>query len=138
MKRSVMKLDKKKEAGKITRYNAISEAAAKQSKRAVIPSVQHVMTVKEAVEYCRDMDVKLLPYELADMNAMDKTRDLLGSIRPGRSVAVFIGPEGGFDESEVDMALRSDFEPITLGHRILRTETAGMTVLSWLVYLLEI
>ena len=138
MKRSVMKIDKKKEAGKITRYNAIAEAAAKQSKRAVIPLVQHVMTFKEAVEYCEGIDVKLLPYELADMNAMDRTRDLLAAVKPGQSVAVFIGPEGGFDESEVDMALRSDFETITLGHRILRTETAGMTVLSWLVYLLEI
>lgn len=137
MKRSVMKLDKKKEAGRINRYNAISEAAAKQSKRAVIPLVQHVMTFKEAVEYSKDMDVKILPYELANMDAMDNTRDLLSGIRPGQSVAVFIGPEGGFDESEVDVALRSDFASITLGHRILRTETAGMTVLSWLVYLLE-
>ncbi len=137
MKRSVVKLDKKKEAAKIARFNAISEAAAKQSKRSVIPTVQHVMSFKEAIEYCESIDVKILPYELADMDAMDRTREVLGSIRPGQSVAVFIGPEGGFDETEVDIALRSDYDTITLGHRILRTETAGMTVLSWLVYLLE-
>lgn len=137
MKRSVVKLDKKKEASRITRYNAISEAAAKQSKRSVIPEVTPVMTFREALDRCKDMDVKLLPYELADMNAMDKTRDLLASVKPGRSVAVFIGPEGGFDEAEVDMAIKDDFELMTLGRRILRTETAGMTVLSWFVYLLE-
>lgn len=137
MKRSVVKLDKKREASRITRYNAIAEAAAKQSKRRIIPEVKQVMTFKEAVEYCKDADVKLLPYELADMEAMDKTRDILGSIQPGQSVAVFIGPEGGFDEGEVDLALEGDFDTITLGRRILRTETAGMTVLSWLVYLLE-
>ncbi len=137
MKRSVVKYDKKKEAGKVTRFNAIAEAAAKQSKRGVIPRVTGVLSFKEAVEYCKDMDVKLLPYELADMDAMDKTRELLGSIGKGQSVAVFIGPEGGFDDAEYDMALSGGFSPITLGHRILRTETAGMTVLSWLVYLLE-
>ncbi len=137
MKRSVVKLDKKKEAAKVTRFNAIAEAAAKQSKRRIIPEVRPVMTFKEAVEYCKDMDVKLLPYELADMEAMDRTRDILAGIKPGQSVAVFIGPEGGFDEGEVGLALKGDFDTITLGRRILRTETAGMTVLSWLVYLLE-
>ncbi len=137
MKRSVVKLDKKKEAAKVTRFNSIAEAAAKQSKRRIIPEVRPVMTFKEAVEYCKDMDVKLLPYELADMEAMDRTRDILAGIKPGQSVAVFIGPEGGFDEGEVGLALKGDFDTITLGRRILRTETAGMTVLSWLVYLLE-
>ncbi len=137
MKRSVVKYDKKKEAAKVTRFNSISEAAAKQSMRRIIPRVTEIKSFKEAVEYCKDIDIKLLPYELADMDAMDKTRELLGSIKKGQSVAVFIGPEGGFDEAEYDLAVSGGFSPITLGHRILRTETAGMTVLSWLVYLLE-
>ena len=137
MARSVVKYDKKKETAKIARFNGISEAAAKQSKRRVIPQVHSVMSFKEAVEYSKDMGVKLLPYELADMDTMDKTRQLLGSITPGQDIAVFIGPEGGFDESEVSLARQAGYETITLGRRILRTETAGMTVLSWLVYLLE-
>ena len=137
MARSVVKYDKKKEAAKITRFNGISEAAAKQSKRRVIPEVKSVMSFREAVEYSKDMAVKLLPYELADMDSMDKTRRLLENIMPGQDIAVFIGPEGGFDESEVSLALQTGYETITLGRRILRTETAGMTVLSWLVYLLE-
>lgn len=137
MKRCVVKYDARKEAAKIERYNAIAKAAAKQSKRGVIPCVKNVLGFKEAVEYCKDLDVKLLPYELADMNAMDKTREILGRIKEGQSVAVFIGPEGGFEISEYETALEGGFEPITLGRRILRTETAGMTVLSWLTYLLE-
>ena len=119
MKRSVVRYDGKKEASKITRFNAISEA------------------FKDAVTYCKDMDVKLLPYELADMDAMDKTREIFGNIQKGQSVAVFIGPEGGFDETEYEQAAGAGFTPITLGHRILRTETAGMTVLAWLGYVLE-
>ena len=137
MKRSVVRYDGKKEASKITRFNAISEAAAKQSKRSIIPCVRHVMSFKDAVSYCKDMDVKLLPYELADMDAMDKTREIFGNIQKGQSVAVFIGPEGGFDETEYEQAAGAGFLPITLGHRILRTETAGMTVLAWLGYVLE-
>ena len=137
MKRSIVKYDKKKEAAKITRFNGISEAAAKQSKRRIIPKVTNIMTFKEAIAYAKELDVKLLPYELADMDAMGVTRKLMSSIKPGDSVAIFIGPEGGFDESEVSLAKENGFMPITLGRRILRTETAGMTVMAWLVYLLE-
>ena len=137
MSRSVVKYDKKKETAKITRFNGISEAAAKQSKRRIIPEVKPVMSFREAVEYSNDLAVKLLPYELADMDSMDRTRRLLGNISAGQDIAVFIGPEGGFDETEISIALEAGYETITLGRRILRTETAGMTVLAWLVYLLE-
>lgn len=81
------------------------------------------------------MDVKLIPYELAE--DMNHTREILGKINPGEKIAIFIGPEGGFEESEIQSAYENGVEPITLGKRILRTETAGFTVLSWLVYLLE-
>ena len=81
------------------------------------------------------MDVKLIPYELAE--DMARTRRLLEGIGPGQSVAVFIGPEGGFEEAEIGLALAEGVEPITLGKRILRTETAGLAVLSWMMYLLE-
>lgn len=68
---------------------------------------------------------------------MGKTRELFEALRPGEDIAVFIGPEGGFETSEIELAMEKGIEPITLGRRILRTETAGMTVLSWLVYRLE-
>lgn len=134
-KRCVVKLDEKKAAGKVNRWQGIAEAAAKQSKRAVIPQVHPVMTMKDALNYAGNMDVRLIPYELAE--DMERTRKLLQQIQPGQSVAIFIGPEGGFEESEIQAALKVGIEPVTLGRRILRTETAGFTVLAWLGYLLE-
>ncbi len=133
--RSVVKLDSKKAETKVKRWNAISESAAKQSKRMLIPKVGPVMNFGEAMEYAGNLDVKLIPYELAE--DMEKTRKILKHITPGQSVGIFIGPEGGFEEQEVEAALRSGAQSITLGRRILRTETAGMTVLSALMLLLE-
>ena len=81
------------------------------------------------------MDVRFVPYELAE--DMAHTRELFGALKPGQRIAVFIGPEGGFDEGEIDLARENGVEPITLGRRILRTETAGFTVLAWIGYLME-
>lgn len=134
-KRCVVKLDEKKAAAKVSRWQGIAEAAAKQSKRGVIPAVHSVMNTQEAIEYARDMDVKMIPYELAE--DMQHTKSIIETIGPGKSVAVFIGPEGGFEESEIQEAIAAGIEPVTLGKRILRTETAGLTVLSWLMYQLE-
>ena len=134
-RRCVVKLDEKKAAGKGARWQGIAEAAAKQSKRAVIPQVHSVMRMQEAVECARSMDIRLIPYELAE--DMQHTRAVIEAAEPGKDIAVFIGPEGGFEESEVRMAKEAGIEPVTLGKRILRTETAGLTVLSWLMYHLE-
>lgn len=135
MKRCVMKLDPKKAPSRIQRWQGISEAAAKQSKRTVIPEIKMPMSFKEAVAYAEGLDCKLLPYELAD--GMPHTKDLVDHLEPGQSVAIFIGPEGGFEQAEVALAKEKGFETITLGKRILRTETAGMVVLSWLMYHLD-
>lgn len=134
-KRCVVKLDDKKAKSKIARWQGIAEAAAKQSKRGIIPKVTEVMTFGEAIQFAKGMDVKLIPYELAE--GMDKTKEIIGALKPGQSIAIFIGPEGGFEEAEVAKALEHGIEPITLGKRILRTETAGFTVLSWIMYQLE-
>ena len=134
-KRAVVILDDKKEAKKLVRWQSISESAAKQAKRLIIPEVMPVMSFKEAVAFSQTMDVRLIPYELAENMAY--TRQVLSQIKPGQSIGIFIGPEGGFAEEEVELALNSGMETITLGKRILRTETAGMTVLSILMYLLE-
>ena len=134
-KRCVVRLDEKKAAGKISRWQGIAEAAAKQSKRAVIPRVHSVLSMKEAIAYAQNMDVKLIPYELAE--GMQHTKQMIEAVKPEQSIAVFIGPEGGFEESEIQMAREAGIEPVTLGRRILRTETAGFTVISWLMYQLE-
>ena len=134
-RRCVVKLDEKKAKNKVARWQGISESAAKQSKRMIVPQVRPVMKYEEALEYARSLDMILIPYELA--KGMKHTRELVASIRPGQSVGIFIGPEGGFEEEEVKKAVEAGAEPITLGRRILRTETAGMTVLSILMYLME-
>ena len=134
-RRCVVKLDEKKAKSKVARWQGISESAAKQSKRMIVPKVHPVMKFEEALEYARSMDMVLIPYELA--KGMRHTKELFASIRPGQSVGIFIGPEGGFEEEEVKKAVEAGAEPVTLGKRILRTETAGMTVLSILMYLME-
>ncbi|MCQ2081265.1 MAG: 16S rRNA (uracil(1498)-N(3))-methyltransferase [Lachnospiraceae bacterium] len=136
MKRCVVKLDEKKAANKVSRWQSIAEAAAKQSKRGIIPCVKNPMSFQTALSYAKEnCDVLLLPYEMAE--GMDVTRNIIGNITKGQNVAVFIGPEGGFDDSEVQMAKDAGFLSITLGKRILRTETAGMCVMSILMYQLE-
>jgi 16S rRNA (uracil1498-N3)-methyltransferase len=134
-KRAVVKLDEKKAKVKRERWQAIAESAAKQSKRSIVPQVKEVMTMKEAVRYAADIEVRLIPYELAE--GMQKTKDIISSLKKEQSVAIFIGPEGGFEESEIGEAVESGIIPITLGKRILRTETAGFTVLAWIMYQLE-
>lgn len=136
-KRSVVKISGGKEDKKITRWMGISEAAAKQSKRGIVPEVSAVMTFGQAVSDASKCDVKIIPYELSDPAGMDKTRELIDAIKPGESIAVFIGPEGGFSDEEIEKAISVGIVPITLGRRILRTETAGLTVLSWLALKLE-
>ncbi len=134
-KRAVVKLDAKKEETRLKRWNTISESAAKQSGRGVIPEVSGVMSFEKALEEAKKLEVLLIPYERAEH--MAETRRVMGEIRPGQSVGVFIGPEGGFEESEVEEAVAAGARAITLGRRILRTETAGLAVMAMLGYLLE-
>ncbi|MCM1102389.1 MAG: 16S rRNA (uracil(1498)-N(3))-methyltransferase [Clostridium sp.] len=133
--RCVVKLDERKAAAKRDRWQGIAEAAAKQSRRAVIPRIAPVTDFARAVELAADMETRLIPYELAQ--GMEHTKELLSGIEPGQRVAVFIGPEGGFEEREIALAQEKGISPVTLGRRILRTETAGMTVLAWIGYLME-
>lgn len=134
-KRAVVKLDVKKALKKVERWNAISESGAKQSGRTIIPKVTSVMTYREALSYAEQLDVVMIPYELAE--GMEETKQFIDAIQPGQSVGVFIGPEGGFEREEVEFAIQKGARPITLGKRILRTETAGLAVLAVLMYHLE-
>ena len=134
-KRVVVKIDEKKVDTKVNRWNAIAESAAKQSKRSIIPKVHEPMSIDNALEIVKDFGVKLIPYENAD--GIDKTRKILDNMDKTKNIAVFIGPEGGFEESEVERIKNSGFEVITLGKRILRTETAGLALLSNIMIRLE-
>ena len=134
-KRVVVKIDEKKVDTKVNRWNAIAESAAKQSKRSIIPKVYEPMSIDNALEIVKDFGVKLIPYENAD--GIDKTRRILDNMDKTKNIAVFIGPEGGFEESEVERIKNSGFEVITLGKRILRTETAGLALLRNIMIRLE-
>ena len=135
LKRCVVKLDEKKARKKVSRWQEISKSAAKQSGRGIVPEVKNVLSWKEALELAAKLDVRLIPYELAE--GMDKTKKLLAAIQPGQAIGIFIGPEGGFEKAEVSEALEKGAEAVTLGRRILRTETAGITTLSVLMFQLE-
>lgn len=134
-KRVVVKIEEKKLSAKLNRWNAIAESAAKQSKRSIIPKILEPQSIDNALEIVKDFDVKLIPYENAD--SIDKTRRILDNMDKTGNVSVFIGPEGGFEEDEVKKAIDLGFEVITLGKRILRTETAGLALLSNIMIRLE-
>lgn len=134
-RRAVVKLDEKKAKKKVERWQQIAESAAKQAGRGYIPTVAPVKTFKEALAAAKSLDVVLVPYELAE--GMKETKALISAIRPGQSVGIFIGPEGGFEKEEVEAAMEIGAKAITLGKRILRTETAGLTTLSVLMFHLE-
>ncbi len=134
-KRSVVKLDEKKAAKKQARWQLIAKGAAEQSGRGIIPEVSTVRTFAEALGMAGELDVVLIPYELEE--GMKETARVLENIECGQSVGIFIGPEGGFEEEEVERAKAARAHAVTLGKRILRTETAGLTALSILMYHLE-
>lgn len=138
MSRSIVKLDEKKAGKKTARWQGISESGAKQSGRAIIPEVKSPMSYKNALEYAKTLDAIIVPYEKAD--GIEVSRELISKLCSDeniKSIGIFIGPEGGFAEKEIEQALEAGATPITLGRRILRTETAGLAVLSILMYQLE-
>lgn len=134
-KRSVVKLDEKKAAKRVERYNTIARSAAKQSKRSRIPVVDRIMSFTEALEDAKGLDMNLIPYEEAE--GIEYSRKVLRQVSGKKSLGIFIGPEGGFEQQEVEAAKAMGAECITLGHRILRTETAGIALLSILMFSLE-
>ena len=133
MKRSVVKLDDKKSEHKIKRWDTIIKNAAEQSKRSILPEITNVMPFAKAIEDAQDSFI-LLPYESA--RGVEYTREVLSEIAK-KKVSIFIGPEGGFDDDEIDLAKENGAHIISLGRRILRTETAGLMLLSILTYLYE-
>ena len=134
-KRTVFKLDAKKAGKKTERYQAIALAAAKQSGRGIIPEVTAPVTWKEALAMAKELDMNMIPYEEAEGVAYSK--EVFASIKGKKSLGIFIGPEGGFARDEVETAVAMGAKMVTLGHRILRTETAGMAVMSIIMFELE-
>ncbi len=134
MKYCVVKLDEKKAQAKVRRWQAIAQSAAKQSKRSRVPVVRPVMDFASAALYAMECDCRLCPYE--NECGMQAAAKALGSIRRGESISVMIGPEGGFAPEEIE-ALRDKMQVISLGRRILRTDTAAAVMLAALMLRIE-
>lgn len=134
-KRTVVKLDDKRAVKKTERYNSIALSAAKQSGRGIVPEVFTPVTFEEAVNMARELDMLIIPYEEAE--GIEASKQVIADIRKAKSLGIFIGPEGGFAADEVKAAVCAGASVITLGHRILRTETAGMAIMSIIMFELE-
>lgn len=134
MKRSVVQLKEDKEEKKIQRFQKIIDEAAKQCKRGVIPKIKPVMSFKEAVDDASSKDLILVPYELENQKNL---KNILNNNKSINSIAIFIGPEGGFEETEIKELIKNKANTITLGNRILRTETAAIIASAIVVYELE-
>lgn len=128
MEHCVVKLEEKKKPAKVSRWQAIAESAAKQSKRNSIPTVAEVLSYKSALKKACELDVLLVPYE--NERGMAATKEALSKIKNGMSVGIIIGPEGGFSEKEIVAAKELQGDIISLGKRILRTETAAITAVG--------
>ncbi len=135
MKRCVVRLDEKRKTAKTERWQRIAESAAKQSGRRIIPTVDMPLPFAEAVRKAAAMDTVLVPYECAEDIAA--TRRILAEVPKGTDCALFIGPEGGFEAEEIERLKEAGAKVITLGPRILRTETAGMAVLAMCTLMME-
>ncbi len=134
-KRTIVRWDEKKQDKKLARWQGIAESAAKQSGRGIIPKVTAPVSFSAALAQAGFMEAAVIPYEKAE--GMEAAREKVRSMRGKKSIGVFIGPEGGFDTDEIEAAIKAGVCPITLGRRILRTETAGLTALSILMFELD-
>lgn len=134
MRYCVVRLDEKKAEKKAARWQEIARSAAKQSKRSVIPHVHPPMSFARAADYAAECGLRLVPYE--NEEGMAATGEVLAQVKGAKSISVFIGPEGGFAPEEIG-ALRDGSRVISLGKRILRTDTASIAVLSMLMLALE-
>lgn len=135
--RCIVRLDEKNKLKKIERWQKIASGAAEQSQRSRIPEIDHVMSWKEALSDAQKLTERVVPYE--HKTGAEELKMLLrraGELKTD-SIGIFIGPEGGFTEQEIDEAAAAGVQPITLGHRILRTETAGMALISAIMLEIE-
>ncbi len=129
--RTVVKLNEKdREIKKLERWQKIAKESAKQSKRNIVPKVENIISIKDLVNRLKNEDAEVIvPYELEDVKLL---KEVL--IQPKKNYYVVIGPEGGFDNKEIKMLQEIGAHIVTLGKRILRTETAGLVTSSVILY----
>lgn len=142
MERSVVKLDQKAAQKKIDRWNKIAEVAAKQSKRDIIPEVSHIIKIKDICKNIQEYDIILLAYENENKKTIkDELQKFKKEINKQTyiNIGIIIGPEGGFSEDEVQYLIdNTNSVCVSLGKRILRTETAALVIISDIIYEFEL
>ncbi len=131
-KRTIVKLDRNNAKRKVERWKKISENACKQSGRTIIPQIDFPINYNEALFQSKENDLNIIPFVGEQKKSLKSV--INDNIDKIISVGIFIGPEGGFDRQEIDAAVSREIIPITLGPRILRTETAGIVVASIFLY----
>ena len=134
-KRSIVKLDEKDKIKKQIRWQKIAEVAAKQSGRDIVPKVYEVKTIKNICELISNYDVVLVAYENEDRNSLKN--ELKALIKKELKIAIVIGPEGGIEESEIEELKNAGAKIVSLGKRILRTETVAIVMAGIINYELE-
>ncbi len=132
MERCVVKLDGKTENKKLERWRKIAEVAAKQSGRDKIPNINNVIKIKNICNILKNYDIVLVPYEKEKITTLKEV--LVKLPQKDLKIAIIIGPEGGFDEQEIKMLEQSNCKIVTLGNRILRTETVSIAMTSIILY----
>ena len=138
MKRCVVKLNEKDQNKKIDRWQKISEVAAKQCGRNIIPKINNVINIKNICNLCENYDIVLVAYENEKENKLKYELEKLKSQNKEQlKIAIVIGPEGGLEENDVNLLKESGAKVITLGNRILRTETVALNMISIIMYELE-
>ena len=136
-KRSIVKLSGKDEIKKIDRWNKISEVAAKQSGRDIVPEVMHLKTLNETINMISEYDLFLVAFEEEKENTLKNELLKLKELKNEYKIACLVGPEGGLTKDEVLKLEENGAKVITLGNRILRTETVAMYIASTVMYELE-
>lgn len=134
MERTVVKLDEKTANKKIERWQKIAEVAAKQSMRDIIPEIENIIKLQDITK--QDYDEVLVAYENEEKNMLkQELKKLQGKDR--YKIAIVIGPEGGISEKEIEILKNMGASFVSLGKRILRTETAGIVMSGNIMYELE-
>lgn len=138
MQRCVVKLDSKSENKKIERWQKIAESAAKQSGRSTIPQIHRMVKLEDIIKLKNEYDAIIICYENEKENYIKKELlKIKKQNKPQNRIAIVIGPEGGLDEKEVEYLKQQKATIVTLGDRILRTETVALNLLSIIMYEFE-
>ena len=133
--RTVIKPGEEKKRERALRWQRIAKSAAEQSGRGIIPYLEEIKTFEELLDYPKQYELSLIPWEMEEKKTL---KEILKKNKKIKSILITIGPEGGFSKKEIEAAIKAGFIPITLGKRILRTETASLAILSMIAYEFEL